>query len=354
MTADGVAGSGQRVTFCISKTPFRISFFGGGTDYPLWYRREGGAVLSVTIDKYCYISCRWMPPFFAQRHRVVWSHIETVSSISEILHPAVRAGLQMLGFTDQKGIEIHHHSDLPARSGMGSSSAFAVGLLNALHTLRGGTASKRDLYLQAIELEQERLKENVGSQDQVACAVGGLSLIHFDTDGRIRVEPLALAEERQEQLNRKLMLFYTGTSRLATEVAAKVIACLDSREEALRQMRRLVDEAAGLLRSGAPLDLFGKMLHETWLLKRSLSSVISNDRIDEIYTTAHAAGALGGKLLGAGASGFMLFYAPESRQPAVRQALQGLLEVPLHFESEGSAIIHWPETRQTRPLVALA
>ncbi|MBF0334447.1 MAG: kinase [Alphaproteobacteria bacterium] len=316
-----------------------MSFFGGGTDYPTWYRREGGAVLSTSVDKYCYVMCRWLPPFFPSRHRVVWSHIELVSTISEILHPAVRNGLQMLNFDDSRGIEIHHQGDLPARAGMGSSSAFAVGLLHVLQAMRGEAVDKKALYEQAIALEQDWIKDKVGSQDQVACAMGGLNIIHFQPDGSIRAEPLGLSDERREALNSRMMLFYTGTSRLASEVAAQVIADLEKRQTTLRQMHSLVFDAAALLRSDRDLDEFGRMLHETWKAKRSLSSVISNDRIDQIYETARQAGALGGKLLGAGSSGFMVFYVPHEAQDRVRAALGSLLDVPFKFDRAGTVLL---------------
>lgn len=323
----------------ISRTPFRISFFGGGTDYPTWYKREGGAVLSTSVDKYCYVMCRWLPPFFPSRHRVVWSHIESVSTISEILHPAVRNGMQMLGFDDSRGVEIHHQGDLPARAGMGSSSAFAVGLLNALHAMRGTFADKVTLYEQAIALEQDWIKDKVGSQDQVACATGGINIIHFGQDGSIRSEPVEISDERRALLNSRMMLFYTGTSRLASEVAGQVIADLEKRQTTLRQMHSLVFDAAALLRSDRDLDDFGRMLHETWKAKRSLSSVISNERIDQIYESARQAGALGGKLLGAGASGFMVFYVPPEAQARVRAALGALLDVPFQFDREGTILL---------------
>lgn len=213
----------------ITRTPYRLSFFGGGTDYPAWSKVEGGAVLSTTIDKYCYVSVRHLPPFFANRHRVVWSHIETVSTISEILHPAVREGLQALGFDDAKGLEIHHQGDLPARAGMGSSSAFAVAMVQALTALRGQMLDKHDLAKTAIRLEQEILRENVGSQDQIAVAYGGLNVIRFHRDGDFSVDPITVAPSRIDELKSRLMLFYTGTSRLSSEIAAEVIANLTSR-----------------------------------------------------------------------------------------------------------------------------
>ena len=320
----------------ISRTPYRISFFGGGTDYPAWYLKEGGAVLSTTIDKYCYISARALPPFFSERHRIVWSHIETVNSLSEILHPAVREGLKFLGFTNATGVEIHHQGDLPARSGIGSSSTFAVGLIRALSSLRGDTINKYELARKALELEQNVLKESVGSQDQVAAAYGGLNIIHFLQDGSFRVDPLKIPAARAEEFEKHLLLLYTGTSRLGGEIAASVIAGLRDKASELRRMRQLVDEAAGILSGGGSLDKIGELLHETWRLKRGLAEGVSSSEVDEIYRIARKQGALGGKLLGAGAKGFMLFFVPPDRQAAVQHALDRFVWGPFRFETEGS------------------
>jgi D-glycero-alpha-D-manno-heptose-7-phosphate kinase len=324
----------------ISRAPYRISFFGGGTDYPAWYLKEGGAVLSTTIDKYCYVSARVLPPFFAERHRIVWSHIETVGAISEILHPAVREGLRMLGFTNAHGVEIHHQGDLPARSGIGSSSTFAVCLIRALTELKGEAIDKYALSLKAIELEQKILKENVGSQDQVAAAYGGLNLIHFLRDGEIRVAPLAVPAARVEQFEAHLMLLYTGTSRLGGEIAASVIAGMRDKTAELRRMRQLVDDAAEILAGGRSLSRFGELLHETWVLKRGLAEGVSSSEVDEIYQIARDAGALGGKLLGAGSKGFMMFFVPPERQSAVTRALSRFVWVPFHLESKGCTTVY--------------
>lgn len=325
----------------ISRTPFRISFFGGGTDYPEWYLKEGGAVLSTTIDKYCYISCRILPPFFTIKHKVVWSHIEVVSSIAEILHPAVREGLRFLGFDDSFGLEIHHQGDLPARAGMGSSSAFAVGLIKTLTALRGQMISKHDLALKAIELESQVLKESVGAQDQIAAAYGGFNLIHFLKGGGIVVEPVTISAARIQELQSRLILFYTGTSRLGSQVAADMVANLSLHHKTMLQIRAYVDEAVSILNSNKDLDYFGQLLHEAWLLKRSLSEKVANPTVDHIYQIAMDNGALGGKLLGAGSSGFMVFYIPPEKQPQVVDALFGYLNVPFEFESEGSVLIHY-------------
>ena len=325
----------------ISKTPYRISFFGGGTDYPKWYMKNGGTVLSTTIDKYCYITCRTLPPFFSHKYRVVWSHIEHVSSISEILHPAVREGLRFLGMNDSIGLEITHQGDLPARSGMGSSSSFAAGLIKALTAFQGKMIGKHDLALKAIELEQNLLKENVGSQDQIAAAYGGFNLIHFSSKGDIRVEPLTVPSNRIAELDSRLLMFYTGTSRFASEIAAKVIANLNKKEDVLYQMQRLVNDAVCILNGTGDLDDFGRLLNESWNLKRSVSEVISNPAIDKIYKTAIDNGAIGGKLLGAGSSGFMVFYVQPERQVEVWDALCDYLHVPFRFERDGCSIVYY-------------
>ena len=324
----------------ISRTPYRVSFFGGGTDYPEWYRKEGGAVLSTTIDKYCYLMCRLLPPFFEAKHRVVWSHIETVNTISEILHPAVREGLRYLGFDDTNGVEIHHQGDLPARSGIGSSSSFSVGLINALLALRGDSITSHELALKGIELEQEVLKESVGSQDQVATAYGGFNIISFSQDGTITVDPLEVPAGRVRELESHLMLLYTGASRLATEVASKVTSNLHNRAAALKRMHQMVAEAENIMRGGDGLEAFGELLHEGWILKQSLADGVSTPEIDRIYELARAHGAVGGKLIGAGGAGFMLFFVPPERQQQVREALDRYLFVPFCFEYTGSTIIY--------------
>lgn len=329
------------MSFITTRTPFRISFMGGGTDYPQWYSKEGGAVISSSIDKYCYLTCRYLPPFFPTAHRIVWSHIENVSSISDILHPAIRGCLQHMGFTDDKGIEIHHHSDLPARSGMGSSSAFVNGLILALTELRGGKITQEELYKKSVEMEQEILKENVGSQDQVASAVGGLNFIRFQPDGEIIVDPIQIEEKRLGVFEDNLMLVYTGVSRHSSKIAEKLLEDMEAKKSELHKMRSMVDETLSVLTGHGNLDEFGELLHESWILKRSLSKVVSNDTIDDIYNLARGAGALGGKLLGAGSSGFMLFYVRKDQQEAVVEALKNYLHVDFRFENEGAKTIRY-------------
>jgi D-glycero-alpha-D-manno-heptose-7-phosphate kinase len=321
----------------ISRTPFRISFFGGGTDYPGWYRSHGGAVLATTIDKYCYITCRYLPPFFEHRICLVYSKIEYCRTIDEIAHPAVREVLRYLDM--QRGVEIHHDGDLPARSGMGSSSAFTVGLLHALYALKGQIASKHQLAMESIHLEQERLKETVGSQDQVTAAYGGFNHIAFLPNGEISVKPLTIAAERLADLSSHLMLFYTGIKRTASNIAESYVNGIEEKRRQLRLMKDLVDESLSILNSGRPIVGFGELLHEAWEAKRSLSAQVSNTEVDQIYDLARSAGAIGGKLIGAGGGGFLLLFAEPSRHRAIREALRKLIYVPFKFEFSGSQII---------------
>ena len=322
----------------ISRTPFRISFFGGGTDYPAWYREHGGAVLATTINKYCYITVRYLPPFFDHKSRVVWSRVEMVQGVSEIQHPAVREALLFLDLHD--GIEIHHDGDLPARTGLGSSSTFTVGLLHALYALKGRMVNKLTLALDAIHIEQERLKEAVGAQDQVLAAFGGFNRIDFSGDAPMRISPVLIGQQRLQELRGHLMLFFTGFTRIAGEVAREQIAGIKSHKRDLKTMYDMVDEAGKILNGGA-IDEFGKLLHESWTIKRGLSARVSSSAIDDIYERARKAGASGGKLLGAGGGGFMLLFAAPDRQAAVKDALKGLLHVPFGFDSLGSQIIHY-------------
>ncbi len=324
----------------ITRTPFRISFFGGGTDYPLWYEEHGGAVLSASIDKYCYITCRHLPPFFENRLRVAWSKIETVNNLDEIEHPSARESLRYMGIPHD--IVIQHDADLPARSGMGSSSAFTVGLLHALHAHKGNMVSKYQLALDAIHVEQNCIKENVGSQDQPAAAFGGLNKITFGGNEKIQVQPVILSRERSEAFQDRLMLFFTGISRTASEVAGDWIKNTNKNEQDLHTMRKMVEEGITILNSPARnLDDFGRLLHESWLLKRGLATSISSSSIDGTYAAAREAGAIGGKLLGAGGGGFMLFFVPPEKQANVKEALKDLLHVPFRFEHGGSQVIYY-------------
>ena len=321
----------------ISRTPFRISFFGGGTDYPVWYEKHGGAVLSTTIDKYCYVTCRRYPPFFEDKVRVVWSKIELVKHASQIQNPVAREALLHLNIPED--IEIHHAADLPARSGLGASSSFAVGLLNALYALLGKEVTKSQLASEAIHVERVRAKENVGSQDQVAAAFGGLNRITFHPTGKIEVVPISIRADVLRDLKDRLLLFFTGLPRSASEVASAQIKNTPQKEKELSTMHAMVDQGTSFLEKGM-LDDFGKLLHESWQLKKGLSSLITNGQIDDIYEAARSAGASGGKLLGAGGGGFMLIYADPAAHPAIKAKLSKFLRVPFDFENEGSQVIH--------------
>jgi D-glycero-alpha-D-manno-heptose-7-phosphate kinase len=321
----------------ITATPFRISFFGGGTDYPAWFRRNGGAVLSATINKYCYLQCRNLPPFFEYKNHVVWSRIETTSDADSIEHPAVREAFRHLGI--KQGLEVHHFGDLPARTGLGSSSSFAVGLLHALHSVRGEIVGKRRLADEAIYLEQTLLKENVGVQDQIAAAFGGLNRIDIGHNGYFEVQPVLMSDERRQEFEAHMILLFTGIARHASEVAKKQIEALPEKEGVVRRMQTLVDEGIRVLGNGADLREFGELLDETWALKRSISDAISTATVDEIYERAKRAGAIGGKLLGAGGGGFMLLFVEPARRAEVSKALGDYLQIPFRFERSGSRIV---------------
>jgi len=324
----------------INKTPFRISFFGGGTDYPVWYRENQGAVLSTTIDKYCYITIRYLPPFFPYKHRIVYSKIEMVNDINEILHPAVRATLQFLNI--DKGIEIHHDGDLPAKTGLGSSSSFTVGLLNSLYALKGVIPSKLQLAKEAIHIERDILKESVGAQDQVAAAFGGFNKISFAGNDEIKIEPITLTEARIKELESHLVLYFTGFSRYASEVAKTQIEKTPDRKRELTLMYQMVDTAVNILNDENKNILeFGKLLNKTWQLKKNLTDKISTPEIDNIYQRALEVGAVGGKLLGSGGGGFLLLFIPPEKQKKVREEFKNLLEVKFHFEKGGSRIIYY-------------
>jgi D-glycero-alpha-D-manno-heptose-7-phosphate kinase len=326
----------------ITRTPFRISFFGGGTDYPAWYKENKGAVLSTTIDKYCYITCRRLPPFFKHKHRIVYSKYEHVNEIEEVIHPAVR---ETFRFMDVKeGLELHHDGDLPARSGLGSSSAFTVGLLHALYALKGEMVTKKRLSLEAIHIEQEMIKENVGSQDQVITAFGGLNKIEFSGNRNIEVRPITVRDSRLRELQDQLMLFFTGFSRFASEVAKDKILQIPNKRNELNTLHSMVNEAVNLLNSDGDLIEFGKLLHEGWKCKKSLSNKVSNGNIDSIYERAIKAGATGGKLLGAGGGGFVLFFVQPEAKQKVKEALSSLLHVPFHFDNTGSQVIYYSKS----------
>ena len=326
----------------ITRTPFRISFFGGGTDIPAWYRENGGAVLSTTIDKYCYISCRGLPPFFDHRHRLVYSKQELINDITEIIHPAIRETFRFMNISE--GLEIHHNGDLPAKSGLGSSSSFTVGLLHALYALKGKMIAKRRLALEAIHIEQEMIKEHVGSQDQVAVAFGGLNKIVFSGQHNIEVNPIILSKSRFQQFQDHLMLFFTGFSRLASEIEEDKIKQISNKKTELSSLYNMVEDAIDILNGEGDIVDFGKLLHESWRLKKSLSDKVSTSHIDDIYETGIKNGAIGGKLLGAGGGGFILFFVKPEDQSKLRQALGHLLHVPFRFDTTGSQIVYYSES----------
>ena len=327
----------------ISRTPYRLSFFGGGTDYPDWYHKHGGQVLSTTIDKYLYISCRYLPPFFEHRLRLVYSQIEACQHSSELDHPSAREVLKFLGIDN--GLEIHYDGDLPGRSGLGSSSSFTVGLLNALYSFHGKMVSKHRLAKESIHIEQNIIGETVGSQDQTNVAHGGLNKIEFKQNDDIIVNPITIIQKRVHKLDKNLMLFYTGIMRTAENVANSYVADIQAKEKQLTRMHAMVDDAIEILTNG-DLDDFGFLLDEAWQKKRSLSKLVSNAQVDKIYTSAVSAGALGGKLCGAGGGGFLLMYVPINRQSNVKKRLSKLLHVPFSFESNGSQIIFYDHHRK--------
>ncbi len=314
----------------IARAPYRISFFGGGTDFPIWYNDHPGAVLATSIDKYCYIIVRKLPPFFEHKHRIVWSQIELPSEIVDIKHPAVRETLKYLNITD--GVEIHHAGDLPAMTGMGTSSSFTVALLKALQTLKGNITTKKDLVKQAIHIEQDLVKETVGSQDQTTAAYGGFNRIDFTKEG-ISVTPV-----NPGKLQDYLMLFFTGFQRQAQKIEQAKLANITTLSDKFNTLYQMVGQGVTLLGEGDYLS-FGGLLNDAWNVKRSMAPQTSTDYIDFLYDRALKAGAIGGKLLGAGGGGFLLIVAEPDRQPQVRLALKSLLQVPFKFENEGCSII---------------
>ena len=322
----------------ITRTPLRISFFGGGTDYPVWYREHGGSVLSTTIDKCCYITCRRLPPFFDYHSRISYSRVENVNRNDAIEHPSVRTCLQFMGM--QEGVEIHHVADLPARTGLGTSSAFTVGLLLGLYALKDRMRSRDALATDAIHVEQDLIQEAVGSQDQVAAAFGGFNRINFRTDGSIEVDRIMTSQSRLAELEQHLALYFTGFQRTASEIAHEQVRMTPQKQKELGTMFQLVNEAESILTNPQrSLDEFGRLLHESWQIKRRLTQKITNSSIDEIYEAGLSAGALGGKLLGAGGGGFMLFYVPPERRAELRSRLRKLLCVPFGFSNRGSHVV---------------
>lgn len=325
----------------ISRTPFRISFFGGGTDYPAWYRKNGGTVLATTINKYCYLSARFLPPFFGYKYRIAYSKIENCNTIDKIIHPSVGAVIRYLKI--RQGLEIHHDGDLPARSGLGSSSAFTVGLLHALYALKGYMPNKQKLAKESIYLEQKVLKETVGSQDQVLASYGGFNMITFHKNGEISLKPMTISTKRVKELQEHLMLFYSGIARNASDIARSYVNNIENQKKQLDFMKQAVIKAFAILNSRQDIKDFGRLLNEAWQIKRTFSSKVSNPKIDEIYKNALSKGALGGKLIGAGGGGFLLLFVAPVSQSKVRNHFSKLINVPFKFEHEGSKIIFFDQ-----------
>lgn len=322
----------------ITKTPFRMSFFGGGTDMESFFNEFGGAVLSTTFDKYCYVNVRHLPPFFDYSNEFSYSKIERVTGVDEIMHPAIKNAMKML---DMEEIRLTYEADLPARSGLGTSSSFAVGMLNAFYALKGKYADARKLADEAIYLERVLCNEAGGWQDQIAAAFGGFNRIEFK-DGKYEVYPLIIAPERKEQLNSNLMMFFTGFSRFSSDVQKANGLDKKSKIAQLKEMHALVSDAEKVLTdSHADIDEFGRLLDYTWKLKRQTGDAVSTDSIDSLYKKGIDAGAIGGKLLGAGGGGFLVFYVQPDMQEAVKKALSDLLYIPFKFEDGGSRVIYY-------------
>lgn len=322
----------------ITKTPFRISFFGGGTDIPEWFTENGGSVLSTTIDKYLYISARYLPNFFDHKYRFVYSEIENVKHINDVKHNSLRNILNFMKW--EKGIELHHDGDLPARSGLGSSSSFAVGVLNTLYALRGMQVSKEKLADEAIHIERNLLKENVGLQDQVAASFGGFNRIDFSGNSNFQVSPLIITESRKNELQSNLLLFFTGISRFASDIENSKINNFSNRKAELNKLQQMVPEGIDILvNKDRSILEFGYLLNEGWELKKSLSDKVSSNEINSYYSKALMAGALGGKILGAGGGGFLLLFAPLNAHEKIINTLNNLIHVPFKFENGGSSVV---------------
>lgn len=325
----------------ITKTPFRMSFFGGGTDFEGFYKEHGGAVISTSFDKYAYVNVRHLPRFFDYKTHLTYSKMEYVKCVDDIEHPAIRNAMKLL---DMHELRIVYDADLPARSGLGTSSSFAVGLLNAFHALKGQYVDKRRLANEAIYLERVLCNEAGGIQDQIAVSYGGMNRIDFNAEG-YKVQPIVISSERKTELNENLMLFFTGFSRFSSDIQKNTQKSMKDKTEQLIEMYQLVDEAEKVLESKTDLLEFGKLLDYSWKLKRGISDGISTNSIDILYDKAIKAGAIGGKLLGAGGGGFLLFYVEKDKQKKLRDVLNELLYVPFQFENGGSNIIHYtPES----------
>lgn len=320
-----------------TQTPFRLSFFGGGTDYKPFFEEYGGSVLSTTFNKYCYVATRRLPPFFEYHTSVKYSKTEHVRKTEEIEHPLVR---NCMLYTGVHNLNISYDADLPARSGLGSSSSFAVGLLQAMYAMLGKYTSKQKLAEEAIYVERELCNESGGWQDQIAAAYGGFNRIDFDPTG-FHVQPVVIPKSKKQALQSRLMMFYTGVSRISATMASVQTAAIRDKTAELLEMKKLVDDAEQILANGNDINDFGRLLDYTWKLKRGLTSAISTDLIDNIYQAAKNAGAIGGKLMGAGGGGFMVLFAEPDKQPQIQQALRNFVYIPFEFENDGSKIIYY-------------
>lgn len=329
----------------ITKTPFRMSFFGGGTDIEEYFEKNKGAVISTTIDKYCYVNVRHLPPFFNYSTELSYSKLERVNNINKIKHPAIRNAMKMANIDK---IRLTYEADLPARSGLGTSSSFAVGMLNAFYALQGKYVDKKKLADDAIYLERVLCNESGGWQDQIAASFGGFNRIDFSKDG-YKIHPIIISPERKQMLNENLLMFFTGFTRISSDIQkANNKTNKDNKNKNLQKMYKMVDKAEKILtNSETDLDDFGRLLDETWNLKKQTGKVVSTSKIDELYDTAMNAGALGGKLLGAGGGGFLVFYVQKENHEKVKEALKDLLYIPFHFENEGTSVIYYkPESKK--------
>lgn len=322
----------------ITETPFRMSFFGGGTDMEDFFREYGGAVLSTTFDKYCYVNVRHLPRFFDYSTELSYSKTERVTDVEQIQHPAIRNAMKML---DMHELRLTYEADLPARSGLGTSSSFAVGMLNAFYALKGKYADKKKLADEAIYLERELCQEAGGWQDQIAAAYGGLNRINFNADG-YEVCPVIISPERKKRLNNNLLMFFTGFTRFSSDVQKQNAIGKADKLLQLKEMLSLVDDAERVLTDrDSDLDEFGRLLDHTWKLKRQTGSAVSTSNIDNLYEKGMKAGALGGKLLGAGGGGFLVFYVQPEKQERVKRAMEDLMYIPFEFEDSGTRVIHY-------------
>lgn len=321
----------------ITRTPYRVSLFGGGTDHPDWYREHGGAVVSFAIDKYCYINIRELPPFFNHHYRVAYSKVEMTQEIDEINHPAVREGFRK--FAPELSLELHHHGDLPAQSGVGSSSAFAVGLIHSLHALRGEIVSLEYLANEAIELEQKDLLETVGSQDQIACSLGGMNFIEFGQGDHWAATPLRPSADYLAEIEDHIVLLFTGISRSSSDVSKFLLENLDTKADMMERTRSLALECNDIFRAEGDLSQIGPMLMESWNLKKKMNSASVTPLLEEFLSRALEAGADGGKILGAGGGGFCLFWVKPSHRESFIKKMSPAVHVPIRISSEGSTRI---------------